>query len=180
MAEEILESIKVKVTKKGVVVENDQHLDELERRGYGEQDGKKYLLTDYEALYLGYIGRLEAYSRGKKLSIGDLVKRSLGKDRNAWTRFLIYRDLRSRGYVVKDGFGFNVDFRVYERGEFNVKPAKYVVFGLNEGTEMMVKELAEAVKQIMRMGKEPVVAVIERRGEVIYYKVTRTRFQHPS
>jgi len=26
------------------------------------------------------------------------------------------------------------------------------------------------------MGKEAIIAVIERRGEVIYYKVSRTRF----
>ena len=178
MAEEIPEVIKAKIAKKGIVIGNSQNVEELRRRGYGEKDGDEYVLTDYEALYLAYIKKLEAYSGRKKLGVNDLVKRSLREDRNAWTRFLIYRDLRSRGYVAKEGFGFNVDFRVYERGEFNVKPTRYVVFGLNEGTEVTVREMAEAVQQIMRMGKEPVVAVIERRGEVIYYKVARTRFQH--
>ena len=28
--------------------------------------------------------------------------------------FLVYRDLRSKGYVAKEGFGFGNDFRVYE------------------------------------------------------------------
>jgi tRNA-intron endonuclease len=94
----------------------------------------------------------------------------------AWTRFLIYRDLRSRGYVAKEGFGFGVDFRVYERGDYGNKPAKYVVFGINEGTEMQVDKLNDAIEQIGHMGKEPVIAVIERRGEVIYYKVSKMRF----
>jgi hypothetical protein len=33
------------------------------------------------------------------------------------------------------------------------------------------------VKQIVRMGKEAIVAVIERRGEVIYYRVTKATFR---
>jgi tRNA-intron endonuclease len=65
---------------------------------------------------------------------------------------------------------------VYERGEHGNKSAKYVVFGINEGTEMSVEKLNDAVEQISRMGKEAVIAVIERRGEVIYYKVSKMRF----
>ena len=33
---------------------------------------------------------------------------------------MIFRDLKTRGYVVKDGFGFGSDFRVYERGNHEV------------------------------------------------------------
>jgi len=32
------------------------------------------------------------------------------------------------------------------------------------------------VKEMAKMGKEAIIAVIERRGEVIYYKVSRARF----
>ncbi|MEM4612131.1 MAG: hypothetical protein QXS95_05255, partial [Candidatus Nitrosocaldus sp.] len=93
-----------------------------------------------------------------------------------WTKFLIYRDLRSRGYVAREGFGFGNDFRVYERGDYNIKSARYVVFGLNEGREVKIDDLSRMVEQIWSMGKEPIVAVIERRGEVIYYSVERMRF----
>jgi tRNA-intron endonuclease len=92
------------------------------------------------------------------------------------TEFLVYRDLRSRGYVAKEGFGFGNDFRVYERGDYEKKPAKYVVFGINEGTNTTAKEFASAVSQIQKMGKEAGVAVIERRGEVIYYKASTIHF----
>jgi tRNA-intron endonuclease len=89
---------------------------------------------------------------------------------------MVYRDLRSRGYVPKEGFGFGVDFRVYERGEFEKKPAKYVVFGISEGTKIKANKLAETIDQIAKMGKDAVVAVIERRGEVIYYKMSKVAF----
>ena len=83
---------------------------------------------------------------------------------------MIYRDLRSRGYVAKDGFGFGIDFRLYERGEFGVKPAKYVIFAVSEGVDLEVERLALIIQQIEKMGKESILAVIERRGEIIYYK----------
>ena len=35
----------------------------------------------------------------------------------------LFRDLKTRGYVVKDGFGFGSDFRVYERGDYGEKGA---------------------------------------------------------
>ena len=98
------------------------------------------------------------------------------KDENALTKFLIYRDLRVRGYAVKDGFGFGADFRVYERGQFGEKGAKYLVFGLAEGKQEKVGTLQKNIEEITKMGKEPILAVIERRGEVIYYKISNVKF----
>ena len=92
------------------------------------------------------------------------------------TKFLIYRDLRNRGYVVKDGFGFGSDFRVYERGHFGEKGAKFLIFGLNEGQQEKMGNLQKKIEEITQMGKEPIIAVIERRGEIIYYKINRMNF----
>ena len=92
------------------------------------------------------------------------------------TKFLIYRDLRNRGYVVKDGFGFGSDFRVYERGQYGEKGAKFLIFGLNEGQQEKMGNLQKKIEEITQMGKEPIIAVIERRGEVIYYKINKMDF----
>ena len=177
MSGEVPHTVKGRLLKKGVVVYDSEGVEELERRGYGERDDGRLLLRDYEALYLLYTGRLEVRKGRDPLEMSDLVRFALGRDPDAWTRFMIYRDLRSRGYVVKEGFGFGIDFRVYERGEYGVKPAKYVVFGLNEGSERPVEDVGRAVDEITRMGKEAIIAVIERRGEVIYYKVSKMRFR---
>lgn len=101
----------------------------------------------------------------------------LKNDISIFTKFLIYRDLRSRGYVAKEGFGFGLDFRVYERGEYLKKPAKYVVFGINEGLNIQSRHLYENISSIEKMGKEGIIAVIERRGEIIYYKINRKKFE---
>ncbi len=84
--------------------------------------------------------------------------------------------MKTRGYVVKDGFGFGSDFRVYERGHFGEKGAKFLIFGLNEGQQAKMGTLQKKIDAITQMGKEPIIAVIERRGEVIYYKINKMNF----
>ncbi|MEP0824425.1 MAG: tRNA-intron lyase [Nitrososphaera sp.] len=157
-----------------IVVDETRFQDELRTKGFGEKEDH-YVLKPYEALYLMHTQRLVLKNK-PDLAFHSLFELQLKYDKNIMTKFLIYRDLRSRGYVAKEGFGFGNDFRVYERGEYEKKPAKYVVFGINEGTNMTAKDLAEAIDQIEKMGKEAVVAVIERRGEVIYYKASKMRF----
>jgi tRNA-intron endonuclease len=65
---------------------------------------------------------------------------------------------------------------VYERGDFDIKPAKYVVFGINEGINLVVDDFSQIIKDIGKMGKDAIIAVVERRGEIIYYKVSTMHF----
>ena len=170
MSEE-LPVISGELTEKGVLIYDQNERSLLQSKGYGEETEKALILKDYEATYLLYNKFLKLKKDGDEITIEKYVDHIISKDTSAWTRFLVYRDLRSRGYIVREGFGFGVDFRVYERGEYATKPAKYVVIGLNEGTKRPISNLNETVNQIKKMGKEAVIAVIESRGEVIYYKI---------
>ncbi len=158
-----------------VLIKDEKAIEDLIKRGYGIRD-KNYYLYMYEALYLVYLNKLEVSKDNTIINFDQLVSIGLKYDASLWTKFLIYRDLRSRGYVVREGFGFGTDFRVYERGEYGNKQARYVVFGLNEGRELEAEDLSRLVDEMIRMDKEPVLAVIERRGEIIYYKVSKFRF----
>ncbi len=173
----IEEPIAAKMADSKITVDDKNRFSELELAGYGERDGKKLYLKDHETLYLIHAEKLKLRDeKGKEVSFAELAEKAQSRASDSWTKFMIYRDLRSRGYVVKDGFGFGTDLRVYERGDFPEKAAKYVVFALDEGAETSVDKLRDSVKQIVKMGKEAIVAVIERRGEVIYYRVSRANF----
>ncbi|MDG6982887.1 MAG: tRNA-intron lyase [Nitrososphaerota archaeon] len=158
------------------VTERDR-FGELEESGFGSKEGRELVLRDYEALYLLYAGKLDlSEGKGGKVTFEKLSEICQRRAGDSWTKFMIYRDLKSRGYIVREGFGFGTDLRVYERGDYPKKPAKYVVFALDEGIEKGMADLATSVKEMAKMGKEAIIAVIERRGEVIYYKVSKARF----
>jgi tRNA-intron endonuclease, archaea type len=159
-----------------IVVESVKQQDQLRSKGYGEKIKDMYILESYEALFLLYYNRLVLKKQKSILDFSTLLQTLLKIDLSIFTKFLIFRDLRTRGYIPKEGFGFGNDFRVYERGEYSRKAAKYVIFGINEGLSVKANILFENIRSIEKMGKEAIIAVIERRGEIIYYKVNQKKF----
>ena len=152
---------------------------ELEQKGYGEIEKDKLFLKSFESLYLLYTGMLVIFKGKKNVNFNSFLQICKKQDDTILTKFLVYRDLRTRGYTVKDGFGFGSDFRVYGKGDFGEKGAKFLVFGLNEGKQEKLGKLQKKVEEITKMGKEPIIAVIQRQGEIIYYKISRINF-HPN
>ena len=149
---------------------------DLEQKGFGEIDKGKLFLKSFETLYLLYTQKLFLKKNKKQIDFDTFMNICQKTNPEILTKFLIFRDLKTRGYVVKDGFGFGSDFRVYERGHFGEKGAKFLIFGLNEGQQEKMGALQKKIDEITQMGKEPIIAVIERRGEVIYYKINKMNF----
>ena len=158
-----------------ILVTETKFQDQLRNKGFGEVFNSEYILNDLEALYLLNTGKLKLIGN-REYDFTSLLKALLLKDKKILTRYLIYRDLRSKGYVVKNGFGFGNDFRIYDRGDYGKKPSKFVSIGINEGLNIKIRDFADIVEQIENMGKDAVIAVIERRGEVIYYKTNQMSF----
>lgn len=159
-----------------VYISNKNMIRDLEQKGYGEIQKEKLLLKQFETLYLLYAHKLILKKNKNQINFDTYMNICQKTNSEILTKFLIFRDLKTRGYVVKDGFGFGSDFRVYERGDFGEKGAKFLVFGLNEGQQEKMNVLQKKIDEITQMGKEPIIAVIERRGEVIYYKINKINF----
>ena len=166
------------LTEKGVRVTEQSSIDALSQRGYGTAENDIFTLTFYEALYLLDKGMLTVKDKkGKKSDFQSLLQCYEKTDANAWTKYLVYRDLRSRGYVAREGFGAGIDFRVYERGAYNKDTAAYLVTSTQEGTPVPVQDLTNAMLQCQSQKKELVLAVMNRRGEVVYYSVSPLTFK---
>ena len=158
------------------IVINPKMQNILNERGFGESEKDTLILNSFETLYLLYNNKLELKKINKNIVFDELIQKYIQKNDDILTRFLLYRDLRTKGYVVKDGFGFGSDFRVYEKGTYGNKDAKFLIFAFNEGTQQKISKLYKNIHEITQMGKEPIIAVIERRGEIIYYKINKMNF----
>ena len=158
------------------IVINPKMQNVLTERGFGESQNDTLILNSFETLYLLYNNKLELKKVNKNIVFDELIQKYIQKNDDILTQFLLYRDLRTKGYVVKDGFGFDSDFRVYEKGTYGQKDAKFLIFAFNEGTQQKIGKLYKNIHEITQMGKEPIIAVIERRGEIIYYKINKMNF----
>jgi tRNA-intron endonuclease len=166
------------LAEKGVCVAEQSSIDALTSRGYGTLENGVFTLTFYEAMYLADKGMLEVKGeKGKTADFQTLLKRYEALSENAWVNYMVYRDLRSRGYVAREGFGGGIDFRVYERGTYGKDTAPYLVVSTQEGKPLGINELADALQQCQSQKKELVLAVMNRRGEIVYYSVGQLAFK---
>jgi len=165
------------VTEKGIVITEQGNIDALSSRGYGVLEDKTFTLSFYEALYLLEKGLLDVKDKkGSVLDFQSLLRTYEKKNENAWVNYLVYRDLRSRGYVVRDGFGASIDFRIYERGAYGKDTAPYLMLGIQEGKPLPVNELVNLLQQCQSQKKELILAVMNRRGEIVHYSVGELHF----
>lgn len=144
------------------------------RRGYGVkgEDGKIVEFSPVEALFLLEIGRMKLNDlQGREIYFNHLLGDLSIKDPSLWRDYIVYRDLRKRHYVVKDGFSSELRFRVFERGEYMEKPAKYLVAIIYEGRNLSIRKLLEWLEVCRNNKKELTLAVVDRRNEVVYYNV---------
>jgi tRNA-intron endonuclease len=160
---------------KDIVVSDRSDVDALSSRGYGKVENAQLKLSAHETLFLLDRGLLDVRRKRVKKNLGfqEVLQHFRASDENVWVKYLIYRDLRSRGYVVRDGFGLGVDFRLYERGEYGKDVAEYIIYGIQEGKPVPMSELINAVKHALNSKKKLVLAVLNRRGEVVYYSLSR-------
>jgi len=165
------------LTENGVRVTDKSSIDSLSQRGYGTAENDMFTLAFYEALYLLDKELLEVNNKkGQEVDFQALLQAYEKTDKNAWVNYLVYRDLRSRGYVVREGFGAGTDFRMYERGAYGKDTASYMVLGTQEGTPLSIEDLTSALQRCQSQKKELILAVMNRRGEIVYYSVSSLQF----
>jgi len=174
MSENIELKIEGVLKEQKVSVSSLQGVKGLTERGYGTFEETTLMLNAYETLFLVSKGILEVKSENGKesLKFEELLQHFKEFEKDIWVKYLIYRDLRSRGYVVRDGFGLGIDFRLYERGEYGKETATYIVYGILEGKPVKIEQLIRILKHVQNLKKKLILAVINRRGEIVYYSLS--------
>ncbi len=173
--EEIEPVVTIFVDGHGFVSKEDA--DTISQQGfYGNrlEDGRLEL-EPVELLHLIERKRIVVFTpEGHALSPSDIVSLLLTQDPDLWTRYLVFRDLRSRGYAVRQGFGSGIGFRVYARGD---KPGKatadQLVYVLKDGQPISLQELALVTEIAAGSRKKLVFALVDQNGEVNFYRVAQ-------
>jgi tRNA-intron endonuclease len=139
---------------------------------YGESLKGKVYYSFAEAFSLFEKGKINVYLDRKKLNHNSFMKEAIIREPNFWTRYTVYNDLRSRGYIVKTALKFGADFRVYEKG---VKPgedhAKWIVYPVYEASNMTWHEFAAKNRVAHSTKKNLLIAIVDDEGDVTYYEV---------
>ncbi len=161
---------------KGYVASEDA--DRLSQQGfYGTRiDGNKLELEPVELLHLIERKRVVVTTlSGEHVGSDYIVNYLLVDDPDLWIQYLVFRDLRSRGYAVRKGFGSGIGFRVYARGDRpGTANAKELVYVLKEGVPISLSDLDLVTKTAAGSRKDLLFALVDQNGEVNFYRVAQS------
>ncbi|TRO54166.1 hypothetical protein E2P71_04805 [Candidatus Bathyarchaeota archaeon] len=161
-----------------VVVPQQSEADSLLNDGYGAREGGLLVLEYAETLFNVERGKITVVDENTNasMSFSELLLVFLKADPKAWTRFLVYKDLRTRGFVARVGTDDRTDLVVYERGASRNEPPTIRVTIVSEGSPVNLDELLETTRSVECEGLQLKLAVVDRRGEMVYYGLTERKF----
>ena len=177
MEEEVVEEPSEAIFENGKGYVGSEDADRISQQGfYGNRvDNNRLELEPVELLHLIERKRLvvrkpDGETIGPEYIVGEL----LDEDPDLWTRYLVFRDLRSRGYAVRQGFGSGIGFRVYARGDKpGASSASQLVYVLKEGVPISLSDLDMVTQTAAGSRKNLVFALVDQNGEVNFYRVAQ-------
>ena len=156
--------------------------DVLAEKAYGKLADGRLELSFVETLFLLEKKWIELKKESQKIGFGKLMAAGLRLDKRLHEKYVVYSDMRERGLVVKTGFKFGCDFRVYKRGVTVKKGPKgpgehtrWIVYVVPEDYTCSFQELSRAVRLAHSIRAMMLWAIVDNENSVTYYKILRLR-----
>jgi tRNA-intron endonuclease len=147
---------------------------------YGKQLGGRLELALVEALLLLKRGRVRVFRDSRQINFQELYDHATKLDRRFSHKYRVYEDLRERGLLVRTGFKFGCDFRVYDRGvQLKKGPksakehTKWIVYTVPEDFTMSFQELSRSVRLAHNIRARMLWAIVDNEGDCTYYAIVR-------
>ena len=132
----------------------------------------KVELSLLEGLYLLERGKFKIKDGKKELDFDNYLKKARKVDPNFWVRYVVFKDLRKRGYIVKTALKFGADFRVYDRG---IKPgedhAKWIVFPVSESEVFTWYNMSAKNRVAHSTRKRLLIGIVDVEADVTYLEI---------
>jgi tRNA-intron endonuclease len=163
---------------KVIAVKDMEHV--YEPGYYGKNLGNRLELAMVEALLLLKRGRIRVFNDKEQMTFQELFSYAAKLDSRLPHKYRVYEDLRERGLLVRTGFKFGCDYRVYERGvQLKKGPksakehTKWIVFCVPEDFTMSFQELSRSVRLAHNIRARMLWAIVDNEGDCTYYQITR-------
>ena len=145
-----------------------------EKSKFGKIEADSLNISLIEACYLLEKGRLDIYEDDVECSIGYIIDPL--KEQEAYGKYVVYRDLKDRGYVIKTGFKYGSDFRLYNRG---IGPGEvhsnFLVKVIFENYDIDALDFASYVRVSHGVNKKLLLAIVDDDFDITYYNIEWTR-----
>lgn len=144
---------------------------------FGEKIGEKIFYSLSEALYLIQDKKMEILNhQDKKLTQKEILKKFEKIDKNFKTKYLVFKDLRKKGYIVKSALKFGAEFRVYDKGKkVGEEHSRWICFPVSENKQINWQEFSAKNRIAHSIKKNLLIAIVDDESAVSYYEVKWTK-----
>ncbi|HIH64035.1 MAG TPA: tRNA-intron lyase [Methanothermobacter thermautotrophicus] len=141
-----------------------------EKSHYGKIYEERLQISLIEAAYLMEKGKLKLKKDDDDVTLEEFI--SLLAERGLYSKYLVYRDLRNRGYIVKTGFKYGAEFRLYERGGAPGRThSAYLVRVISENATIHALDFSSYVRVAHGVNKRLLLAFLDDEEDITYYLV---------
>ncbi len=139
------------------------------RGNYGYPVKRNFELDLIEACYLMESGRLNVTSDGRDMSFEDMFGYASSKLEDFDIKYIVYRDIRQRGCIVKNDEG-PFDMSVYERGKTIMHSApQFYLKAVSERSATDIGTFDADIAEAARKEKDLLYGVVDEEGDLTYY-----------
>ncbi|RMD58338.1 tRNA-intron lyase [Candidatus Woesearchaeota archaeon] len=130
-------------------------------------------LSWLEVVFLASIGKVEVVDfRSRIVPFDDLMRKASRAEHDFATRYVVFSDLRKKGYVVKTALKFGADFRVYDKGVLPGQDhARWIVYPVRESSKLTWQDFASKNRVAHSTKKSLLIAVVDDEFDVTYWEV---------
>jgi tRNA-intron endonuclease len=139
---------------------------------FGDKKEDKINYSIFETIYLIELGILEVYQNSRKLSKEDLLKKFQKKDKRILKKYLVYKDLRKRGYLLKSGLKYGADFRIYGKNKSpSEEHSKWLLIIEESSNRIKWEEFTSKNRVANSTKKNLLIAIFDSEESLIYYEI---------
>lgn len=161
-----------------VVVEDSTLKGQLVEKGFGENKGRNLVLDLFESAFLVSREKIVVLDKkGKPLGEKKLISIGLEHDKAFYTKYVVYSDIKEKGYCIKTGLKFGFDFRIYPKGKkMGEAHSEYGLHVASENEKMTMTQLSRMTRLAGNIHIKAIIAVVDRENEINYYFAERKLF----
>lgn len=139
---------------------------------FGEIKQGRVIYSILEVLYLLDQKRAILVEGKKQLNFEKFLVQVTKKNKVLELDYEVFKDLRNKGMIVKEGLKFGADFRVYGKGQAPGKNhAPYLIHVTQSKDKMSMKDLAAKARVAHSTSKTLLLAIIDSENDVNYYDI---------
>lgn len=164
-----------KIVDDRVLVEDEKEGNTLYNKGYfgAPLSGGGLELTLTEALYLLEADRMDIFDvSGEQAYKEEIMEKLLDDDKGMAIKYPLYRDMRMRGYVLKEATS-PAHYRVFPRGGGPSKtPSLYWLVAKAETDKFSISDIEKISLRVEQLKKSLLIGLVDEEVDLTYYKIS--------